>query len=123
MCVAQRGLARVPLNDPAAVAAIVSTLRRVHGDNIAQTLLADGVSLAVLIDAAFSLPVSNSDAVRMIARALDSGDFSVTPELGPLWRVRYIYEDRRASMHVVDMEVLTPGRTFASIEISLLLSV
>ncbi|KRR07915.1 hypothetical protein CQ12_25275 [Bradyrhizobium jicamae] len=113
----------MPLKDPDAVAAIVSTLRRVHGDNIARVLLADGVSLAALIDAAFSLPIRNSDAVRMIARALDSGDFSFTPDIRPLWRVRYIYEDRPASMRVLDMEILTPDRTFASTEISLRLSV
>lgn len=113
----------MPLKDPDAVAAIVSTLRRVHGDNIARTLLADGMSLAVLIDAAFSLPISNSDAVRMIARALDSGDFRFTPDIGPLWRVRYIYEDRCASMCVVDMEMSTPNRIFASTKISLQLSI
>ncbi len=113
----------MPLKDPDAVAAIVSILRRVHGENIARALLADGVSLAALIDAAFSLPISNSDAIRVIARALDSGDFSFTPDIGPLWRVRYIYEDRRASMRVVDMEMSTPYRTFASTEISLRLSV
>ncbi|OAF16550.1 hypothetical protein AYJ54_05180 [Bradyrhizobium centrolobii] len=111
------------LKDPDAVAAIVSTLRRVRGDNVARALLAERVSLAALIDAAFSLPISNSDAVRMIARALDSGDFSFTPDIGPLWHVRYIYEDRRASMRVVDMEILTPDRTFASTDISMRLPV
>ncbi|WP_456671302.1 hypothetical protein [Bradyrhizobium sp. Lot11] len=79
--------------------------------------------MAALIDAAFSLPMSNGNAVRMIGKALDSGDFSFTPDLGPLWRVRYIYEDRRASMRVVDMEISTSGRTFASTEISLRLSI
>ncbi|MCA6111550.1 hypothetical protein [Bradyrhizobium cenepequi] len=112
----------MPLKDPDAVAAIVSTLRRVHGDNIARALLKDGVSLAALIDAAFRLPISNGNAVRMIGRALRSGDFSFTPDMGPLWHVRYIYEDRRASMRVVDMEMSTPDRTFSSAEISLRLS-
>ncbi|WP_408918073.1 hypothetical protein [Bradyrhizobium arachidis] len=111
------------MKDPAAVAAIVSILRRVHGDDIARALLADGVRLAALIDAAFSLPISNSDAVRMIARALESGDFRFTPDIGPLWHVRYIYENRRASMRVVDMEMLTPDRAFASTDISLRLLV
>lgn len=107
------------LKDPYAVAVIASTLRRAHGDNVARAFLTQGMSLAALISAAFSLPISNSEAVRMIARALESGDFRLTPDLGRLWHVRYIYEDQRASMRVLDMEISTPDRTFASTEISL----
>ncbi|ANW03095.1 hypothetical protein LMTR13_26085 [Bradyrhizobium icense] len=113
----------MPLKHPDAVAAIVTALRRVHGDNIARALLAGGVSSAALTDAALSLPIGNSDAVRMIGRALDSGDFSFTPDIGPLWYARYIYEDRRASMRVIDMEMSTPDKTFANTEISLRLSI
>ncbi|MGY3621872.1 hypothetical protein ACVJGD_008068 [Bradyrhizobium sp. USDA 10063] len=67
-----------------------STLRRVHGDSIACAFPAHGVSFAALIDAAFSLPISNSHAVRTIARAFDFGDFCFAPGIGPLWHVRYI---------------------------------
>lgn len=108
----------MPLKDPQAVAAIVSTLRQVHGDNVARVLLADGVSLAALMDAAFSLPMSNKEAVRMVARAFESGDFVVTPDVGPLWHVKYVY-DRPRSMTVTDMVVLTPDRTLRSTEITL----
>ncbi|MGL3104734.1 hypothetical protein [Bradyrhizobium sp. BR 1432] len=109
--------------DPYAVAVIVSTLRRVHGDNIARALLTQGMSLAALIDATFSLRISNSEAVRMIAAALELGDFIFTPDIGPIWHVRYVYENQRASMRVVDMEMSTPHGIFASTEISLRLTV
>ncbi len=111
----------MPLKDPDAIAAIVSALRRIHGDDAARAMLADGVTLAALIDAMFSQPIANRDAVRLITRAL--GDFAVTPDIGPLWHLRYVYEDRRASLDVVDMEIATPDRTFASTEISLRLPV
>lgn len=110
------------MKDPEAVAAIVSALRQVHGDNIARALLADGVSLAALMDAVLTLRIRNSDAVRMIARALESGDFAISPDFGPLWHVKYVYS-KPGSMTVVDMMVLTSDATFASTDITLRLSV
>ncbi|WP_236000002.1 hypothetical protein [Bradyrhizobium uaiense] len=110
------------MKDPEAVAAIVSALRETHGDNVARAFLADGVTLAALVDAVFSLPIRNSVAVRAIARALESGDFVISPDIGPLWHVKYVYS-HPSSMTVVDMVVLTPERTFASTEISLRLRV
>ncbi|MHC2332431.1 hypothetical protein ACVIW0_001720 [Bradyrhizobium sp. USDA 4454] len=106
------------VRNPEAVAAIVSALREAHGDNVARTFLAEGVSLAALMDAVFSLPIKNSEAVRTIARALESGDFVISPDIGPLWHVKYVYS-QPGSMTVVDMVVLTPDKTFASTEISL----
>lgn len=110
------------VRDPEAVAVVISALRQVHGDAIARALLADGMSLAVLMDAVFSLSMRNSEAVRMIARALDSRDFVVSPDVGSLWHVKYLY-DRPGSMTVVDMLVLTPEKTFMSTEISLRLPI
>ena len=110
------------MKDPESVAAIVSAFRQVHGDNIARAFLADGVSLAALMDTIFSLPIRNDTAVKMIARALESGDFVLSPDFGPLWHVSYLYE-RPGSMTVVDMVVSTPGATFASTDITLRLRV
>jgi hypothetical protein len=106
------------VNNPEAVAATVSALREAHGDNVARAFLADGVTLAALVDAVFSVPIKNSVAVRTIARALESGDFVISPDVGPLWHVRYVYS-HPGSMTVVDIVVLTPERTFTSTEISL----
>jgi hypothetical protein len=102
----------VPLKDP--VAAIVSILRRVHGDDAARAMLAEGMTLATLLNAAFSLPMANREGVRMIVRAVASGDFIISPGFGSLWHLRHIYEDRRASLRVVDMEVVTPDGAIAS---------
>ena len=79
------------MKDPEAVVAIMSALREAHGDNVARAFLTDGVSLAALVDAVFSLPIRNSVAVRAIARALESGDFVISPDVGPLWHVKYVY--------------------------------
>ena len=70
------------MRDPDIVAAIVNVLRQVHGDDLARVMLNDGFSLAALIDALLHSPVKNRDAVKLITRALSSGDFIVTPS----WR-------------------------------------
>jgi hypothetical protein len=44
-------------------------------------MLKDGVSLAALIDALLRPPLKNRDTVKLIARALGSGDFIVTRTL------------------------------------------
>jgi len=65
------------MRDPSTVVAVVSILRQVYGDDLARTMLNDGVSLAVLIDASLRSPMKNRDAVRLITEALSSGDFIV----------------------------------------------
>jgi hypothetical protein len=107
------------MRDPDTVAGIVNALRQVHGDDIARVMLNDGLSLAALIDAVLSSPLKNQDAVKLITRALRSGDFIVTPEFGSVTHVKYFY-DRPKSLHVVDIAVLTLDHgTVASTDIRL----
>src|ERR1700675_4615335 len=105
--------------NPNTVAAIVNALRQVHGDNIARVMLNDGLSLAALIDALLRSPLKNRDAVKLITRALRSGDFIVTPDFGSLSHLKYFY-DRPKSLHVVDIAVMTLDHgTIASTDIRL----
>lgn len=83
-------------------------------------MLVEGMSLADLIDAMFSGPLAHREAVRDITDALD--DFVISPELGLMWHLRYIYEDEPGSLHVVDMEIATPDGTLASKDVWLRLS-
>jgi alkyl sulfatase BDS1-like metallo-beta-lactamase superfamily hydrolase len=106
------------MRDPDTVAAIVNVLRQVHGDDLARVMLNDGVSLAVLIDTLLRSPLKNPDAVKLISRALRSGDFMVTPEFGSPSHLKYYY-DRPKSMHVVDIAVMTLHGTIASTDIRL----
>jgi hypothetical protein len=94
------------MRDPNTVAAIVNALRQVHGDDIARVMMNDGSSLAALIDALLCSSLTNRDAVKLITRALHSGDFIVTPDFGSLWHLKYFY-DRPKSLHVVDIAVVT----------------
>lgn len=50
------------------------------------------MSLATLMDTMFSAPIAHRDAVRYVATALD--DFAITPELGSVWHLRYLFDDR-----------------------------
>jgi hypothetical protein len=50
-------------------------------------------------------------------------DFAISPELGPVWHLRYLYEDRPGSFHVVDMEIATPTGTLSSKDVWLRLPV
>jgi hypothetical protein len=98
---------------------IVNALRQVHGDDIARVMLNDGLSLAALIDALLRSPLKNRDAVKLITRALSSGDFIVTPDFGSLSHLKYFY-DRPKSLHVVDIAVMTLDHgTIASTDIHL----
>lgn len=110
------------MRDPTTVAVIVNVLRQVHGDDLARVMLNDGVSLAVLIDAVWRLPLKNRDAVKVVTRALGSGDFIVTPSFGPASHLKYFY-DPPQSLRVVDIcvETLDCG-TIASPEIRLRLA-
>ena len=106
------------MRDPDIVAAIVNVLRQVHGDDLARVMLNDGVSLAALIDALLRSSLKNHDAVKLITRALSSGDFIVEPEFGPVSHLKYFYNGPK-SLHVVDIAVMTPDRVIASTEIHL----
>ena len=107
------------MRDPNTVAAIVNTLRQVHGDDLARVMLNDGISLAALLDALSRSPLRNRDAVKLITRALSSGDFIVTPNFGSPSHLKYSY-DRSNSLHVVDIGVMTLDRgTIASPDIRL----
>jgi len=107
------------MRDPNTVAAIVNSLRQVHGDELARVMLNDGISLAVLIDALWRSPLRNCDAVKLITRALGSGDFIVTPNFGSPSHLKFVY-DRPKSLHVVDIGVMTMDRgTIASPDIRL----
>ena len=94
------------MRDPNTVAAIVDALREAYGDDIARVMLSDGVSLATLIDALLCSPLKNSDAVRLITRALCTGDFIVTPHFGSPSHLKYLYDPPK-SLHVVDIAVIT----------------
>ena len=49
----------------------------------------NGLSLAALIDALLRSPLKNRDAVKLITRALSSGDFIVTPDFGSPSHLKY----------------------------------
>ncbi|MGY4429506.1 hypothetical protein ACVWWO_001983 [Bradyrhizobium sp. F1.13.1] len=108
------------LKNPDAIAVILTALRLSHGDEAARAMLVDGMSLAALIETMFSAPIGRRDAVHNIARALD--DFALSPELGPVWHLRYVYESH-GSFRVVDMEIATPTGTLSSKDVWLRLPV
>ena len=111
------------MRDPHTVAAIVGALRHVHGDDTARTMLTNGTTLAVLIDALLHSPLTNRDAARLMIRVLRSEDFIVTPDFSSTWHVKYVYESPK-SLNVVDLNVITLDQgTFASTDIRLLLQV
>ena len=105
----------VSLKNPDAVAAIVAALRHVYGDEVARLLLVEGMSLATLIDAMSSAPLTHREAIRAITDGLD--DFVFSPDLGRMWHLKYIYGDQPGSLLVVDMEIATPSGTLASKDI------
>ncbi|MCK1343286.1 hypothetical protein IVB06_16160 [Bradyrhizobium sp. 171] len=106
--------------EPDAIAVIVTALRLSHGDEAARAMLVGGMSLAVLIETMFSAPIGRRDAVHNITRALD--DFAISPELGTVWHLRYVYESH-GSFRVVDMEIATPTGTLSSKDVWLRLLV
>ena len=108
------------MRDPETVAAIIHAVRQVHGDDIARVMVDDGVTLALLIDALLRSPLNNRDAIKLITRALSSGDFIVTPDFfGSPSHLKYVY-NRPKSLHVVDLAVVTLDHgTLASTDIHL----
>ena len=81
-------------------------------------MLNDGLSLDALIDALFCSTLKNRDAVKLITRALSSGDFIVTPDFGSPSHLKYFYDPPK-SLHVVDIAVTTLNGTIASTDIHL----
>jgi hypothetical protein len=69
-------------------------------------MLNDGLSRAALIDVMLRSSLKNRDAVKLVTRALRSGDFIVTPDFGSSSHLKYFY-DRPKSLHVVDISVMT----------------
>ena len=111
------------MRDPHTIAAITCALRRVHGDDTARAMLTNGTTLAAIIDALLHSSLANRDAVKLMTRAVTSNDFIVTPDLGSVWHIKYIY-DRPKSLNVVDLAVITLDHgTFASTDIRLLLAI
>jgi hypothetical protein len=53
-----RNESAVSLKNPDAIAALVSVLRLVHGDEVARTMLQEGMSLATLMETMFSEPIT-----------------------------------------------------------------
>ncbi|WP_426614666.1 hypothetical protein [Bradyrhizobium sp. McL0616] len=109
------------LKNPDAIAIIVTALRLTHGDECARAMLVDGMSLATLLDAMFSAPIARRDAVHNITVALD--DFAISPDVGPLWHLKYVYDDQPGSFRVADMEIATPTGTLSSKDVWLRLPV
>lgn len=83
-------------------------------------MLVEGMSFANLIDAMFSALLAHRGAVRSITDGLD--DFIISPDLGLMWHLRYIYGDQPGSLRVVDMEIATPDGPLASKDVWLRLS-
>lgn len=110
----------VSLKNPDAVASIVAALRHIYGDEVARLMLVEGMSLANLIEAMFSSAMAHREAVRAITDGLD--DFVISPDLGLMWHLRYIYGDQPGSLHVVDIEIATPDGTLASKDVWLRLA-
>ncbi|MGM4877801.1 hypothetical protein CT676_40965 [Bradyrhizobium sp. MOS001] len=111
----------MPLKNPEAIAVIVTALRLVHGDEAARAMLVEGMTLAALIDAMFSAPIARRDAVRNITNALN--DFAISPDVGPVWHLKYLYDNQPGSLTIVDMAIATPTGTLSSVETTLRLPV
>lgn len=79
------------------------------------------MTVAALIDTILLSPIRNRDAVKMITRALRSGDFVITPEIVAPSHLRYIC-DPPNSLHVVDIAIETLDHTVASADIRLRLA-
>jgi hypothetical protein len=83
----------------------------------ARVRLNDGVSVAVLIDALLRSPLKNRDAVKLISRALRSGDFIVTSDFGSPSHLKYFYAQidvRRCSRHDVARHHCQHGHPLAT---------
>jgi hypothetical protein len=49
-------------------------------------------------------------------------DFVITPDLGLIWHLKFVYGDQPGSLHVVDLEIATPNGTLASNDVWLRLA-
>jgi hypothetical protein len=69
----------------------------------------------------FSAPIAHRDAVRHVAISLDA--IAITSALGPVWHLRYRYDDQPGSFRVVDIEIATPAGTLSCDDLLLRLPV
>jgi|ERR1700756_1461976 hypothetical protein len=98
------------LRDPNTVEAILDALTQVDGDSIARLMLIQGMTLADLIASLLRAPIKNREAIKLVTRALGSGDFIVEPEIVGPSHIDYIY-DPPGSLHVIDIAIdSTQGR-------------
>ena len=106
------------LRDPNTVEAIVDALAHVDGGSIARLMLIQGLTLTDLIDSLLRSSIKNGEAIKLVTRALGSGDFLVEPEIVGPSHIDYIY-DPPGSLHVIDIAIdCTQGR-LASTDIRL----
>lgn len=97
--------------------AIFHSLRELHGPDTARVMVTDGLSLAVLFDALVHALPNNRDVVRLVTRVLQDDAFVVSPDLGPVWHLKYFY-DEAVPLNVVDIAILTMDRgTLASTDV------
>ena len=95
------------LRTPNTVAAIIASLRRVHGDATTRLMLIDGMTLSDLIGSLLRSSITNQEAIKLATQALGSGDFLVEPEIVGPSHLEYVYDPPR-SLHVVDIAIDTP---------------
>lgn len=76
-----------------------------------------GLSLAVLFDALLRSRPNNRDVVRLVTKVLQDDAFALSPDLGPVWHLKYFYDDS-IPLNVVDIAILTMDRgTLASTDV------
>lgn len=100
------------ISAPSVSDSVFSSLSEVHGAETARVMVANGLSLAVLFDALRARP-SNREAVRLATKVLLDEAFVVSPDLGPVWHIKYIY-DGAFPLQVVDIAILTMDRGLIS---------
>ena len=97
--------------------AVFRSLSEVHGPDTARVMVTHGLSLAVLFDALVRSRPDNREVVRLVTRVLHDDAFVMSPDLGPVWHLKYFY-DEAAPLDVVDIAILTMHRgTLASTDV------
>lgn len=100
-----------------ATSAIFRSLSEVHGPDTARVMVTRGLSLAVLFDALLRSRPNNRDVVRLVTKVLQDDAFALSPDLGPVWHLKYFYDDS-IPLNVVDIAILTMDRgTLASTDV------
>lgn len=101
------------ISAPGLADSVFSSLSEVHGAETARVMLVNGLSLAVLFDALLRARPSNREAVRLATMVLLDEAFVVSPDLGPVWHIKYVYDDA-FPLQVVDIAILTMDRGLIS---------